>query len=457
MSSYRPVRPAVRELDGLELDTVAKETEEVFETGGMVFSDGHCLELIRDEGGHLSLLDSNRKRGAQQIKYHHRTYVPPVIYASLLEALTLPAGRAFASTTDIFTKIWPLFTEHGLLDQAAKKLTYWVFHTWFVDLFPLAPWLVLTGSRPEAHLVLQLLAALARHGLPLADITLSGLLSMPMHIQPTLLIGRLSPGMRKVLSTSTYPRAFFPIRHGLADLYCAKAVYAGTHFVDDAVDGVFRVHLAPFHGKLPVLSDLAQQNLAADFQPLLLDYRMRHVAEVRDSAFDAPALAAELRILARVLGSAIVDGPELRADLVNLLQQYQEEIAAGNAFNEESIAVEALLSHSHSNEPNQLVYVGQLTDTSNRLLKERGSREKLEPKALGWTIRSSLGLFPKRNAKGFAIKLTEDVRHRIHQLARDFQVLPPDEAQGNCTHCADILASGGKEGKLEHGAKTQDI
>lgn len=117
----------------------------------------------------------------------------------------------------------------------------------------------------------------------------------------------------------------------------------------------------------------------------------------------------------------------------------------------------ALLSHLHSNEPDELVYVGQLADTSNRLLEDRGSRERLEAKALGSIIRTSLGLSPKRNAKGFAIKLTEDVRRRIHQLARDFQVLSRDEALGNCTHCADILASGGAEGKLEHGAKTQDI
>lgn len=66
----------------------------------------------------------------------------------------------------------------------------------------------------------------------------------------------------------------------------ARKPHTGTHLVDDALDSAFHVHLAPFHGKLPVLSDLAQRNLAEEFQPLLLDYRIRRVTEVRDSDFD---------------------------------------------------------------------------------------------------------------------------------------------------------------------------
>ncbi len=187
MSSYKLVeRPAIN-----GLDSPVKETALVLETGGIVFPDGHSLELITDDAGHLSLLDSTKKRGAQRIVYQGRTYVPPTIGASLLEALTLPTGRAFGSTTDIFTKICTLFAENGFSEQAAKKLTYWTPSTWFPELLPVAPYLVLTGPRPEANLALQLLACVVRHGLPLGDISLSGLRSLPMHIQPTLLIGRV--------------------------------------------------------------------------------------------------------------------------------------------------------------------------------------------------------------------------------------------------------------------------
>jgi hypothetical protein len=98
-----------------------------------------------------------------------------------------------------------------------------------------------------------------------------------------------------------------------------------------------------------------------------------------------------------------------------------------------------------------LVYVGQLADTANRLLKDRGSPEKLEPKALGWTIRSSLGLLPKRNAKGFAIRLTEDVRHRIHQLAWEHQVSVTEETVVKCSYCTKIFGVDGVNGKPKFG------
>jgi hypothetical protein len=443
----KPVKSFVDELNDFEwLDE--KKTEEVAETGGIVFPNGRCIELFIHEG-RLGLLDSSDSRFNERIEYQGQTYVPPTIHPSLLKILRLPTERIWDSSANNFKHICTLFTERGISERAAKGLTYWAVSTWFAELFPLAPCLILTGSRPEANLVLQLLSCIVRHGLPLADISMSGFRFLPMHIQPTLLISNLSPATLRALSMSNCPGVYLPTKDGFEDLYCAKAIYAGDHLPDAALGSTFRVHLGSSHGKPPVISDCEQRNLAGDLQARLADYRIMHASQVRDSDFDVPALGSELRMLARVLGSAIIDAPDLRRDLVNLLRQYQEEIAAGNAFNVESIAVEALLSHSHSDEPKQVVYVGQLADTSNRLLKERGSRQRLEPKALGWTIRSSLGLCPTRNAKGFAIKLTEDVRRRIHQLACDFQVLARDEALSDCACCADILASKGAEEKLD--------
>ena len=131
-----------------------QKTEQLAETGGLVFSDGSCLELIpKDHAGQLTLLHSSRKRGAQRIKYQRRTYVPPIIHASLSEALTLPHGRVSSSTTDLFMKLCAVFTERGFSDETGKKLAYWTLSTWFVELLPLAPCLLMTGSRPEATLL----------------------------------------------------------------------------------------------------------------------------------------------------------------------------------------------------------------------------------------------------------------------------------------------------------------
>lgn len=201
------------------------------------------------------------------------------------------------------------------------------------------------------------------------------------------------------------------------------------------------------HGKLQVITDLEQQSLADDIQNRFADYRIRSASHVRGSHFDVPALGPDLRMLARILGSSIVDAPELQADLVSLMQEYQERSVAGNVFDEETITVEALLAHSHSQQPDQTVYVGQVTETANRLLRDRGSNEKLEARALGLIIRHSLFLSPKRrNSKGFGIRFTEDVCRRIQQLAREYNVPAPDENVPTCALCAELLTSNGEEG-----------
>jgi hypothetical protein len=398
------------------------DQEQVAETGGVVFPNGRCIELIRENTGRLALLDSSDKNVAERIGHQGRTFVPPTVHSSILEVLTLPTGRASSGTTaDIFSNICILFMEHSISEQTAKSLAYWALSTWFAELFPVAPYLVINGPRPEANLVLQLLTCVVRHGLPLGDISLTGLRCLPMHIQPTLLIGRVNPSMFRALSVSTYPRAYLPTREGLADFCCAK---------------------------LPAISDLAQRKLAANFQPLLVDYKIRHVVRARDSDFDVPALRSEFRILARVLGSAIVDAPNLRADLINVLQEYQKEMHAGDSIDQQSIAIEAMLDYSHDEQTDQLVYVGQLAHTSTAILKARGSAEMFEPKALGWILRNSLGFAPKRDGKGFAIRLTEDVRRRIHQLAREFQVSAVNEAVPGCSQCAEMLTCDGEEGKV---------
>ena len=72
-------------LGGFNVDFM-KMKEEVFETGGVVFLNGQCIELIRSNDGALSFLDTRRNQS-------NRTYIPPSLHASILEVLTLPTGR----------------------------------------------------------------------------------------------------------------------------------------------------------------------------------------------------------------------------------------------------------------------------------------------------------------------------------------------------------------------------
>jgi hypothetical protein len=449
----RPVKSVSEEIADFKIFD-EKKTENVCETGGVVFANGRCIELFKDDNERLYLVDSADNSLRERIEYQGQIYVPPAIHPSLLQSLKLPCSRLSVSAAGNFKRICTLFMERGICEQASRKLTYWTLASWFADLFSLAPFLILSGSRPEASVVLQLLSCSVRHGLSLADINMAEFRSLPMHLQPTLLIHRASPTIMKLLSMSNYAGAYLPTKGGIADPFCAKAIYAGPYQLGAGADSVLRVHLPASRGKLPVVSDLEQRSLADDLQARLADYRMRYAGQVRGSDFDVPGLRSDIRMLARILGSAIVDAPQLRADLVRLLREDQDQIAVGNAFDGEAITIEALFSHSHSGQSDQIVHVGQLAETANRILRDRGSHEKLEPKALGWVIRNSLGLSPKRNSKGFGIKLTEDVRRRIHHLALDVQILAADEAKDGCGLCAELFVDG--ESKLESGVEKKE-
>jgi hypothetical protein len=56
------------------------------------------------------------------------------------------------------------------------------------------------------------------------------------------------------------------------------------------------------------------------------------------------------------------------------------------------------------------------------------------------------GIFPKRDAKGFAVPLTEDFGRKIHSLARDFDVASIEDRETRCPHCAEIFAADSRRG-----------
>jgi hypothetical protein len=176
------------------------------------------------------------------------------------------------------------------------------------------------------------------------------------------------------------------------------------------------------------------------FQPQLLAYRSMNIAKVREAEFDLPGFASPIRILARVLGSCIVDAPELQAGLAPLLEEQQEKIRAEHWIDLRCVVIEALLFDCHAG-GKDLLYVGEITRNACTILKGRGESAPLKPRATGHILRS-LGLSPKRIAKGFAIRLTDGVRRRIHRLARDHDVAAVQEGVARCAHCAEIVVSG---------------
>jgi hypothetical protein len=416
-----------------------KEQTELKETGGAFFPDGRYIEVVKSQSGQLWLLNSGVL--VLKVATEDQVFVPPVLNPAILRILTLPPVPCdYGSTMRLFKRIHSLFVHHNIPDDGAGRLTHFALASWFADLLPVAPSLIITGSRTMANIALQLLAVFVRHGLPIAGISPAVFRRLPMQVQPTLLISDLERSMRKLFCQSS-SHSYLP-DSGWIDRYCSKAAYAGPDF-RDALEGevVLHVHLSPAHGKLPIIPSHTQRELAADFQPLMLDYRVKNFTKVRDSAFDAPTFEPNLRVLAQALGACIVDEANLQAGIIPLLEDQRELLAANRWIDPRCVVLETLVSLCHSGQASSRLGVGEIAKAATTILIERGETAKLEPKPMGICLRA-LGLTPKRGSQGYALVLSDDLRRTIHRLARDYQVAVVTQADKSCSHCAEITAPG---------------
>jgi hypothetical protein len=387
----------------------------------------------------------NRGKPVRRLEFDNCVSPPAAINQSILHAIRFPSKFGCdVSTPELFATILESFTSHGFPEEAALPATYFVFPTWFVDCLPTAPCLLIMGPRPEAELLLQLLGCMVRHSLPLRSVTRDGFLSLPMELQLSLLITqeKISPSMWELLCASNYRNANVTRKDGVVNTFCAKAIYRGCGSPEcNLDDSMLRINLSPSHGRLPILDGKDTQEIAEELQPKLLAYRRRNIAKVRESQFDLPEFSSGIRILGRVLGAPIVDAPKLQTGFVPLLREYHEEIMAAHWFDFRCVAIEAALFHCHNGQE-ETIYVGKIACTANAILKGRGETAQLGDKEIGTILRRSLGLFPKRDKKGFAIRLTDRIRRHIHQLAGKFDVATAQAGVAKCLYCAEIVAGG---------------
>src|SRR6202040_3911510 len=69
--------------------------------------------------------------------------------------------------------------------------------------------------------------------------------------------------------------------------------------------------------------------------------------------------------------------------------------------------------------PGGVAYVSDLADIAQEISRRRGGDSSIDPGAFGKRVKF-LGFTTSRDAKGKKLRLTEAVRDRAEQLARDF-------------------------------------
>jgi hypothetical protein len=193
-----------------------------------------------------------------------RDFVPPELSPPMLRALTLPTNCIpHGTTSELFTSVRKVFTDHGFSEVVAVPSSFFVFASWFAEILPAAPCLSISGSRPEAILLLQLLACLARPSLTLGEIGRFALCSLPLNLQLTLLIEgeELSDSALRVLLVSNRRGANIVWKGELRNIFAAKAMYQGeTANAGLSGEAILQVNVAPSAGRFPFLDPRTQRD-----------------------------------------------------------------------------------------------------------------------------------------------------------------------------------------------------
>ena len=428
-------------------DLPARSLGDPIETGGEFFAGGRSVSLILDPSTHrlkLLLSDGEAEQIDSIFEYAGRIYVPPGLSASFQKAIVFPEhARAFGSTAALFAAIKGSLTNLGLPEQVALITIYFVLSSWFTEILPAAPFLLISGPRAEADLLLALLSCLVRHPLPLAQLSVAGLRSLPLNLRPTLLIDdELMRGpLFRLLAVSNNRHANIISRDGVVNAYGAKALYVGPVERDDSFGGtVMHINLLPSDASLPILSQEDRYALAARFQPALLGYRVKYIGKVNAAQINFPDLHREVQALASLLAGCIVDAPELQAEVSSVFESQQNRLRTERWLDPPCVVIEAMLSRCHrKQQEGDALHIGEIAKDAAAIFKGRGEAAELAPRAIGAIVRA-LGLVPKRDGQGYCLQLTDALCRRIHKLARQFDVAAVQEGSEACPYCGENSA-----------------
>jgi hypothetical protein len=418
-------------------------------TGGQVFEDGALIELIDDqtERGCVSLLlwrDGTAVVGPR-VEHGGHSYIPLALHPSVRRAVRLPSGLVpITSTADLFAELVAValrFT--GLAETFCSMLAFFIFGSWLADCIPAPINLSLWSSlATECARVLRLLSCLCRQALPLAAASARDLNLLPTELQPTLLIFRPASNRRTIEVLSTYGwRGFHVARAGeLGVPIGSVGLSTDAPLKDRILDPMLEIPIAPSGRPLPILDERAQRELANEFLPRLLYYRLiHHAAAVAAGSANASCDGSFCQFVTGI-AACFSDEPRLRDEQLRLLAEAGANGHEVRQTDPRVPLIEALWVRCHEHGRDK-VYVAEIAADVNAVFATNGDVE-LSSRMVGGLIRS-LGVGTcKIDRKGRGIKFDRQTRRLIHQLARVHDVPSAERPLAGCAECSQGQPSG---------------
>jgi hypothetical protein len=423
-------------------NTDAAAASTIAQTTGEVFPNGDVIELVAAAPGNRpKLLFWNGKTSfsAAKLEYGGRTYQAQEVQESILQATRLPRKVVgYGTTLQLFTELKDAFEKYlGFSTTLAELSTFWVLTTWFSDCLMSPPSLWASGADIDvAADFLALLCCICRRGLRLTGVTKAGFLSLPLSFRPTLLVHQPSlPSTVQNLWCESNRRGLVVPGNGgtVLDATCSKAVFLGMFgFTPPPSAGNLQIALFPPDHEVPLLDDRMLSEIADYFQPRLLQYRLDHAKQVRESRFVAPDLQFPICDLARALGACIQGDPNLPLQVVPLLRLQEDMV---DRCDLDHAIIEILLARVHRTTGDTTatgIKIGaELTPEVNTFLLTCGETRQYSREAVGLRV-LKLGFTRKNTNAGTLLLLDRQTSRRVHQLAQSYG---PKKSVPGCPDC----------------------
>ena len=411
---------------------------------GEIFDDGAIIELVSGSSGsskpNLLLWNGPKATVGPRVEHGGCIYEAAELPPSLYRATRFPSRCSdYGSARSLFAAITDLFRHHlDLPERESSLLACFSIGTWLADQLPTAPTLTISGPDQELGInVLRLLSCVCRHPLLLAEVTPGGFRSLPRQLSLTLLLNQqeLKPNMQRLLRASNYRGLHLPGNRGsVVDPYGPKAIFCGN---DDAIDtlggGVIHISAAPSQLQSSALDERVQNEIADDFQPRLLMYRLKNFGKVRESPVDVSTFTFSTRQLAHTLAACFPEDPELARDAVQLFRPQDEEVRGQRSGDVDCAIVEVLWGIIHGRKQGA-VRVDELAKFVDALLRSRGETLTYSAEEIGWKLRN-LNIPRHSSSSGRQVLLGRRTSQLVHRLAQAYDLPCTQRVEASCPDC----------------------
>jgi len=195
-----------------------------------------------------------------------------------------------------------------------------------------------------------------------------------------------------------------------------------------------RVSLSPVQEALPDFSDALEREITDDFQARLLRFRLANYRRICEVKLETREFVPAMRDEVRSWLIPICDCPDLQKVVSHFLMQQSREEEGNRMLDDRCAVAEAALFFCHKPDVNQF-FVGDLIEIANTLLTGRHEGRVLTDKKVGLLLRA-LGISGERVAKGYRVSIGNQVREKIHRVAKSYQVVSTQDGTVWCNHCA---------------------